>query len=141
ASVGTLSARSSFSVRASASRSTSASTRLIPSAANRLAKALPKPLPAPVTTATLPANSSICQLLVPESVVNDPVNMRVCSRDRRARAPHRPRPARGHRRPHPCPSLGVRASRRGRRRARRGGGVLQDRGDQLHGRRVGGLLP
>src|SRR6185436_9181267 len=133
ASVGTLSARSSFSVRASASRSTSASTRLIPSAANRLAKALPKPLPAPVTTATLPANSSICQLLEPESVVNDPVNMRVCSRDRRARAPHRPR--------HPCPSLGVRTSRRGRRGARRGGGVLQDRGDQLYGRRVGGLLP
>ncbi len=44
-------------VSASAASSTSASTTLIPSAANLVARLLPMPLPAPVTTATLPTRS------------------------------------------------------------------------------------
>ena len=38
-------------------------TTFIPSAAQRSANALPIPLPAPVTTAVLPANSSTIKLL------------------------------------------------------------------------------
>src|ERR1700733_7705964 len=56
-------ASSSATVASSASCWMSPMTRFMPSAAQRSANALPMPLPAPVTTAVLPANSSTKRLL------------------------------------------------------------------------------
>src|ERR1700733_12884567 len=57
-STGTPAADSSSTVASSASTWMSPITTFIPSAPQRSANALPMPLPAPVTTAVLPANSS-----------------------------------------------------------------------------------
>src|ERR1700679_3743604 len=57
-STGTPAADSSATVAESASSWMSPITTFIPSAPQRSANALPMPLPAPVTTAVLPANSS-----------------------------------------------------------------------------------
>ncbi len=58
-STGTPAAESSETVASSASCWMSPMTTFIPSAPQRSANALPMPLPAPVTTAVLPANCSI----------------------------------------------------------------------------------
>ena len=57
-STGTPAAVNSSTVAESASSWMSPITTFIPSAPQRSANALPMPLPAPVTTAVLPANSS-----------------------------------------------------------------------------------
>src|ERR1700722_2615995 len=62
-STGTPAAASSATVASSASTWMSPTTTFIPSAPQRSANALPMPLPAPVTTAVLPANSSTSDLL------------------------------------------------------------------------------
>src|ERR1700761_2860968 len=62
-STGTPAASSSATVAASASSWMSPMTTFIPSAPQRSANALPMPLPAPVTIAVLPANSSTKRLL------------------------------------------------------------------------------
>src|SRR6202167_2380235 len=62
-STGTPAAVSSATVAASASCWMSPITTFIPSAPQRSANALPMPLPAPVTIAVLPANSSTKRLL------------------------------------------------------------------------------
>ena len=56
-------ASSSATVASSASCWMSPMTTFMPSAPQRSANALPMPLPAPVTTAVLPANSSTKRLL------------------------------------------------------------------------------
>src|SRR6185437_4266429 len=63
ASTGTPAADSSATVASSASCWISPITTFIPSAPQRSANAFPIPLPAPVTTAVLPANSSTKRLL------------------------------------------------------------------------------
>src|SRR5580692_10993581 len=62
-STGTPAEESSATVAASASSWMSPMTTFIPSAPQRSANALPMPLPAPVTMAVLPANSSTKRLL------------------------------------------------------------------------------